>query len=239
MKARILLPLAIAELIIVLTISSCDQIKLVKPPSKDLYFLVDTSQSYAQYSERSLTRLQSILYAMRPGDRITVAKIQSCSYSDESVLLPARTLSTQESTANRDKIQLGAELKALEGTLVPTPYTDIRGALIMASQHFKRSRSQHKLLIIFSDLRDDPEPGCATQAEELIEVTGVIVVLADVSISKPDEANAAGRVDRINGWRELFIKRGAKSVELVSGVYEIETIINELNSEPLRTHDDQ
>ena len=197
-------------------------------PSKDMYFLVDVSKSYATYSERSLTRLQAILGSVKPGDRLTVGKIQSCSYSDESVLLPTRSLTLDEDSAYRNIGQLGMDLKALQGTLSPTQNTDIKGAFIMVSQHFRRSRSRDKVLILFSDLRDDPQPNCAAQSESLIDLSGVIVVFADVSISQTDELNAGGRMERINTWVELVKRRGAKRVELVQGVFEVQAVLDEL-----------
>lgn len=215
--------------IFLIAVMGCDGKFDLVQPSKDIYFLVDVSKSYATYSERSVTRLRSILGSIKPRDRITVAKIQSCSYSDESVILPTRSISDNEEYAYRDIGKLGQELKSLQGTLTSTSNTDIKGALIMASQHFRRSRSKQKLLVIFSDLRDDPEPGCANQPEKLVELAGVIIVFADVSISKPDEANAAGRLERINMWRDLAVRRGAQRVDQVQGVFEVQAILDELS----------
>jgi hypothetical protein len=210
-------------------LSACDfgGFKVVVP-SRDVYFLIDVSKSFATYSERSLKRLRGVLFSLKPGDRITIGKIQNCSFSDESILLPPTDLSDDEPTANQQKAKLGLDIKALEGTLVPTQHTDIRGALVMATEFLQASRKMHKVLVIFSDLRDDPQPGCATTADTLINLAGTIVVFADVSISKPDESNAAGRAERIGAWEALVRSRGAISVKHTRGVEPVKIILDDL-----------
>lgn len=221
--------LAASLLFLATSLSSCGVVSTVQT-DRDIYYLVDISKSYQVYSERSLERLRKTLGALRPGDKMTIGKIENCSYSDDSLLLPTHVLGGRITDANRDREWLGSQIDKIRGTLVPTPNTDIKGAFLMASQHFKRSRSGYKILVLFSDLRDDPQPGCSRDADKLIDLAGVVVVLADVSISAADQSDPQGRANRLKYWRSFATEHGAAGVEEVTGVYEVQSVIDSLGN---------
>lgn len=208
-------------------LSSC---KSSHDRARDIYVLVDVSGSYFKHSERSFRRLRALLPELKSGDRLTVTKVDDCSVGDEAEWM-SEEVSYNPLEKGDDIRFIAKELLRFQKSLRSSTYTDITGAFLRASWYFQRSRSQNKILIIFSDLKEDTAPNCSRDGAITLDLERVTVLFADVAISDADSRAPELYMRNIAFWRERLLASGAQQVIEARGAQQVAATIESLRVE--------
>ncbi len=97
--------------------------------------LVDVSGTYAdQKAEVAKILKRDVLLGMVPGDTLIVIQIDSESYEREN-LVALMTLDQRPSRANAQKLALARKLDRFASSEAGSKYTDIPGAIMLASEY--------------------------------------------------------------------------------------------------------
>jgi hypothetical protein len=121
--------------------------------------LIDVSGTYADQRKETVNVVKrEILPYMVPGDTMVVVRIDSESYDQENVeaLL---TLDHRPSHANAQKLAMAKKLDAFAERPVRASYTDIPGAIMLASEYLNEVGGGSSVMLIFSDMQEDLPPG--------------------------------------------------------------------------------
>ncbi|MGF1455801.1 MAG: hypothetical protein ACFB6R_10535 [Alphaproteobacteria bacterium] len=175
--------------------------------ARALYILLDFSGTYYRQIPRCMTAVRALVARMNPFDQMVVARIDNCSFSNESVLLRFRLPDTP-SAATRMKLAMGQELERIERNALRTGYTDIIGALYQASAELRATRARERAVVMFTDLVQDLSPDCRTGRDEMPNMSGITAVAANVIIL--NEAQPQAYFDRLQAWETRFRSAGAK-----------------------------
>ncbi len=170
--------------------------------------LIDTSGTYADEKAETVRVIKrEILPNMVPGDTLVVIRIDSESYDKENVeaLL---TLDNRPSHANAQKLTLARQLDKFASEKGGSSYTDIPGAVMLASEYLNEIGSGSRVLLIFSDMEVDlPKGASRTFSESELEDTHVIAM--NVKRLKHDSADPIGFRKRLASWEKRVMKAGA------------------------------
>ena len=150
---------------------------------------------------------RDILPAMVPGDTLLVVRIDSQSYEKDNVeaLL---TLDTRPSRANAQKLALAQRLDAFAADRTPSKYTDVRGAMMLSAEYLKEIPSQSRVLLVFSDLREDLPSGARREMSEG-EFQDIRIVAMNVKRLQADGLDPSAFRERLAGWEERVTSAGA------------------------------
>ncbi len=176
--------------------------------------LVDVSGTYADQKQEVVRIVKSgLLPRMRPGDSLFVIRIGDESYGKQSVEATV-TFDSQPSRANAQKLALGGKLDRLATSRSRTRYTDISGALLLASEYLKETQAGRKSIVIFSDLKEELPRG-ARRSLEPGELQGIDVYALNVKRLAADNLDPAGYRKRLDEWGTRLGRAGAPHWKVV------------------------
>jgi len=194
---------ALVTIGVALTLSACG---LVQRDDRAVFVLVDVSGTYFAELGDAVRGSKLIAADMDAGDRLVVAEIGSCSFDDDNVALDAR-FPDRPSEASAVKRTALAELDAFESRARRSQNTDIHGAMLQAVDRLSRIEAGHAVIVIYSDLVEDPVAGCAS-AEAPLDLTGITVIAANV-IKLPSDAREPARYfERLASWEAKVTDAG-------------------------------
>jgi len=170
--------------------------------------LIDVSGTYADEGQETVRVVKrEILPQMVPGDTLLVARIDSESYDRENVLA-LLTLDRRPSHANAQKLELARLLDEFAAHPTRSAYTDIPGAIMLASEYLGETGAGSRVLLIFSDMQEDL-PGGSRRQLDADELAGTRVVAMNVKRLGRDQADPAVFRGRLEGWGERVAAAGA------------------------------
>ena len=170
--------------------------------------LVDVSGTYADEKDEVAKILKrEVLPGLFPGDTLLLIRIDSESYQKEN-LEALVTLDPRPSRANAQKLAIANKLDAFAASEARSKYTDIPGALMLAADYLREIDSGSRVILVFSDLREDLPAGTTRQLGES-EFDGI--ELAAVNMKRLNSDNADPRLfrGRIASWEHRAIAHGA------------------------------
>lgn len=109
----------------------------------------------------------------------------------------------------------------------PSAYTDISGAIDLATRITAGQRRGEKSILILSDLKEDPRPGTQT-AELKLDGYNVVILyrILGQDARKPSELD-----ERLSAWKNKLTKAGARKVTcLHDSILDIHQIIRGLQN---------
>lgn len=176
--------------------------------------LVDVSGTYADQRPEVARILKSgILPKVRPGDTFLLVRIDDDSYGKENVEATV-TFDAQPSRANAQKLALAGKLEKFASAKVRGRFTDISGALLLATEYLRETRAGKKTIVIFSDMREELPPG-ARRTLGPKELEGIDVVALNVKRLASDKLDPAGYRKRLAEWGSRFAASSAASWKVV------------------------
>jgi hypothetical protein len=199
---------AAAALGAALALGGCDG--LVTRDDQAVFVLIDVSGTYFAELDDSVRGAKLLTSTLNAGDRLVVAEIGSCSFDDDAIAIDAR-LPDRPSEAAAAKGAALAALDAYEARAARTENTDIHGALLQAVDRFSRTPSSRHVVIVFSDLVEDPAPGCGSAAAPL-DLEGVTVIAANVIKLDADARAPDAYFARLEDWRARVEDAGGRFV---------------------------
>jgi len=170
--------------------------------------LIDVSGTYADERAETVRVIKrEILPNLIPGDTLFVARIDSESYDRENVeaLL---TLDRRPSHANAQKLEVSKKLDEFAARPMSSAHTDIPGAIMLASEYLGETDAGSRVLLIFSDMQEDLEPG-SKRHFEATELAGTHVVAMNVKRLERDQADPSRFRGRLDAWGERVAAAGA------------------------------
>ena len=170
--------------------------------------LVDVSGTYADETEEVAKILKrEVLPGLFPGDTLLLIRIDSESYQKENLEV-LMTFDPRPSRANAQKLAIANKLDTFAATETRSKHTDIRGALMLAADYLREIDSGSRVILIFSDLREDLPAGTKRELGES-EFDGI--ELATVNMKRLNSDNADPRLfrGRIASWERSAMQHGA------------------------------
>ncbi len=201
-----------AGLVLGLALAACSE---GRSHARAVAVLVDVSGTYTDHlPEVNRIVRTGILPGMRPGDTFLMIRIQEQSYEDGAVAIRPVSLDPQPSRANAQKLGLANDLDRLAGPVKPARFTDIRGALLLAAEHLRKTQAGEKIMVIFSDMREEL-PKHARRSLEKTELAGVDVMAMNVKRLAADSNDPAAYRARLDAWGQKLTEAGARTWTVV------------------------
>ena len=189
--------------------------------------LVDTLGTYTdQAGEVSKIVKREILPALLPGDTLLLVRIDSQSYEKEN-LEALLTLDSRPSKANAEKLAFAAKLDAFAGNAQRAEYTDIPGAVMLASEYLREVAAGSRVILIFSDMQEDLPTG-TTRQWQARELADMQVVAVNVKRLQSDNADPQLFRGRLADWEQRVLSHGAAGWRQVLDAGQLSVQLEEL-----------
>jgi hypothetical protein len=202
-----LLPLALLA-------AACER---TEPRPAAVFVLLDVSKTFYEHKRASLESSEEIVKGLDPGDRFAFARVGTCSFGRENVLLDV-DIPGREDLAAQAKIALINDVGRLTYRLRSADHTDIIGAFWEVRRQREGMAHDPVVIVLFSDLVADVRGSdCADGRDELPDLAGARVVLADVGESAEDRADPRAFFARVDAWSARLEAAGASDVSYVAG----------------------
>jgi hypothetical protein len=170
--------------------------------------LIDVSGTYADEKGEVVKILKrEVLPTLVPGDTLLVMRIDSESYQKENVEALV-TLDHRPSQANAQKLGLAKKLDAFVRSEGRSEYTDIPGAMMLAAEYLREIPSGSRVMLVFSDMREDLPKGSSRKLAEK-EFDGIEVVAMNVKRLASDNADPERFRTRLARWERMVTDSGA------------------------------
>lgn len=204
---------------VVLGISACTD---KKSHAQAVYFLVDTSGTYAQELGRAQALIAYILGTLNPGDSLAVAQVKSRSFSEKDIIAKV--------TFVKDPIQANAQKRAFRDQVVNftkgvkkgSAYTDITGGMIQAAEFLKETGAGRKTILIFSDMQEELD--YQTVRDFPIDLKGIRIVALNVTKLTTDNIDPRRYLNRMEWWEKRVRTAGAEDWRMVNDLEHPERI---------------
>lgn len=179
-----------------------------------LCVVIDVSGTYVdQVAEVCKIVRTGILPHTLPGDSVVVILIDDQSYEEANVVAKI-ALDHRPSHANAQKLAFADQLALFARTAERSEFTDIPGALMLASDHLKETGAGSKVILIFSDLKEDLPPGTVRQFDA-DEFAGIDVVAVNVKRLQGDNVNPEIYRQRLLDWQKRVTASSASQWKVV------------------------
>ena len=216
MRSRhgLLLLVALAALFI----SACTQ---SGPRNSGVYLLLDTSGTYRQELDKAGQIINYTLSRLDPLDSFAIARIDTGSFSEKDIIASV-TLDDRPSTANRQKRQFSETVdQFLDGAQSAT-HTDITGGLLQALEYLNEKSPGHKVVFIFSDLKEDLVEGYVRDIP--LAFDGFEVVALNVTKLRSDNIDPREYLARLETWRRR-VEDGGGTWRVINDLDRLEQLL--------------
>jgi hypothetical protein len=189
--------------------------------------LADVSGTYAEEKKNIANITKSkILTAMQAGDGLYFIRIDSNSYN-EGDLIASLVLDYIPSRANTQKLAMSLELDKFAKDKTRSRYTDISGAMMNCTDFLRNTESGNKVMIIFSDMKEELKPGTRRSfAKDQLE--GIHIIAMNVIKLNADSANPEVYRKKLKEWEDRTLAAGALSFNIFSDQEKIPEFIHRL-----------
>ena len=175
--------------------------------------LIDVSGTYADQAPQVVKTVKAgILPSMQPGDTLTVIRIDDASYGKDNIETKL-TLAPRRSDANAQKLQAARALDEFAQQVKPARHTDVTGAVMIAADYLRDAEPVHKMIVIFSDLREDLPSGTRRELSEN-ELTGMRVLALNVKRLVADNRDPQAYRKRMSSWQDRLLAAGADEFKI-------------------------
>jgi hypothetical protein len=179
-----------------LVLSSCAP---AGPRNTGVYLLLDTSGTYRQELEKAEQIINYTLSRLEPLDSFAVARIDTGSFSEKDIVAKV-TLDDRPSSANVQKRRFSETIGGFLNGVEASAYTDITGGLLQAVEFLNEKGPGRKTVLIFSDLKEDLEPGYVRDIP--LPLAGFEVFALNVTKLRSDNVDPREYLQRLDAWRE-------------------------------------
>lgn len=182
-----------------------------------VFVLLDVSATFYESKAASLETSEEIVKGLSPGDRFAFVRVGTCSFGRENVMVDGE-LPRREDLAAQAKLGLIDDVGRLSRRLRRADFTDIVGAFWEVRRQREGSAHAPVVIVLFSDLVDDVRGSeCAEGRDDLPDLDGAHIVLADVGEASEDRADPRAFFERVDAWTARLEDAGAGEVTYVAG----------------------
>ena len=184
------------------------------PGNKAVFMLLDTSGTYTNELNKAQTIINYLLGTLDSGDSLAVARIDSGSFSEKDIVAKD-TFDAKPSVTHEQKRSFKRKIDDFIQHVRSSPYTDISGGVLQASEFLNETGAGEKYILVFSDLEEDLVKGHIRDFP--IPLVGVKVVALNVTKLRSDNIEPRDYINRLDTWQRRVNEGG--------GVW---TVVNDL-----------
>lgn len=178
-----------------------------KARNTGVYMLIDTSGTYTEEVERAHQIINVVLARLEPSDAFAVARVDTGSFSERDIIAKVK-FDDRPSVANQQKRRFRDAVDVFVGGVEPSSYTDITGGVLQASEFLAEKNTGRKIILIFSDLKEDLEEGYVRDIP--LALDGFEVVALNVTKLRSDNIDPREYTGRIDEWRNRIEEGGGQ-----------------------------
>jgi len=178
-----------------------------KSHSRAVYMLLDTSGTYTAELDKAQAIIRYLLGTLQPGDSLAVARIDTGSFSEKDIWAKM-TFDSRPSRANAQKRAFQEAIKKKIAEVRGSPYTDITGGILQATEFLNETGAGQKYILIFSDLKEEVKKGYVRDIP--INVAGFNVIALNVTKLRSDNVDPREYLDRLEEWRKKVESSGGR-----------------------------
>jgi len=172
-----------------------------------VYMLIDTSGTYTEEVERAQQIINVVLAQLEPTDAFAVARVDTGSFSERDIIAKVQ-FDDRPSVSNQQKRTFREAVDTFVAEVKPAPCTDITGGVLQASEYLTEKGTGRKIILIFSDLKEDLEEGYVRDIPFALD--GFEVVALNVTKLRTDNIDPREYTGRINEWRNRVEEGGGE-----------------------------
>jgi hypothetical protein len=191
------------------------------PRTTGVYLLLDTSGTYREELEKAGEIINYTLTRLEALDSFAVARIDTGSFSEKDIVAKV-TLDDRPSAANQQKRQFADAVGRFLNEARSSPYTDITGGLLQAVEFLNEKGPGRRTILIFSDLKEDLEPGYLRDLAVPLE--GFEVVALNVTKLRSDNLDPREYLERLETWRKR-VESGGGSWRVINDLDRLEALL--------------
>jgi hypothetical protein len=191
------------------------------PRNTGVYLLLDTSGTYTEELDKAKQIINFTLARLDALDSFAVARIDTGSFSERDILAKV-TLDDRPSAANAQKREFAENVERSLAGVKASPYTDITGGLLQAVEFLNEKEPGRKTIFIFSDLKEDLEPGYVRDIA--VPVEGFEVVALNVTKLRSDNVDPREYLERLEAWRHKVEAEGG-TWRVINDLDRLETLL--------------
>jgi hypothetical protein len=191
--------------------------------------LIDVSGTYANEKGEVVKILKrEVLPALVPGDTLLVLRIDSESYQKDN-LETLVTFDHRPSHANAQKLGVAKKLDEFASRAERSEYTDIPGAMMLAAEYLHEIPSGSRVMLVFSDMREDLPEGATRRLAET-EFQGIQMVAMNVKRLASDNDDPTRFRTRLARWEQAVTKSGALGWRTLMDATQLPGYLDEIRS---------
>ena len=175
------------------------------PRNTGVYMLLDTSGTYAEELVKAEQIIRFTLSRLDATDCFAVARIDTGSFSEKDIVAKA-SFDDRPSAINRQKRLFAEQVSEFVTNAKPSSYTDITGGLLQAVEFLNEKGTGKKTILIFSDLKEDLQPGYIRDID--VELEGFEVIALNVTKLRSDNIDPREYMSRLEEWQGRVEKTG-------------------------------
>ena len=189
--------------IIMLALTGCSDDS--KPRTKAVFMLLDTSGTYTNELGKAQKIINYLLGTLDSGDSLAVARIDSGSFSEKDIISKV-TFDAKPSSSNAQKRRFKRIMDEFIATVKSSPYTDISGGVLQASEFLNETGAGEKTILIFSDLEEELIKGHIRNFD--IPLVDIRVVALNVTKLRSDNVDPRDYLNRLDSWEKRVVAGG-------------------------------
>lgn len=172
-----------------------------------VYMLMDTSGTYTKQLQKAQTIINYLLATLDSGDSLAVARIDSGSFSEKDIIAKV-TFDDRPSVATGQKRTFRGKVDSFVKVVKGSPYTDISGGMLQATEYLNETGAAHKHILVFSDLKEEIKKNHIRDFD--LPMDGVEVVALNVTKLNSDNVDPRQYLTRLDQWNERITKGGGQ-----------------------------
>lgn len=189
--------------------------------SRAVFLLMDTSGTYADELSKAQAIINYLLGTLQPGDSLAVAQINTGSFSEKNIISKV-TFDSRPSVSNEQKRVFRQKVDAFIQSVSGSPYTDITGGVLQATEYLNETDAGSKTVLVFSDMEEDLKEGYVRDFP--IQITGVDVVALNVTKLRQDIVDPRKYMQRLEEWKKR-VESGGGHWRVVNDLERLERIL--------------
>lgn len=207
--------------VMVVCLSACS--KDHGPYNQGVYMLVDTSGSYTKELTQAQRIINFILAKLNPGDTFAVAQVNTGSFTERDIVRK-QTFDDRPSMANEQKRMFSEAIAKFAKEVKPSAYTDITGGILQAIEFLNEANTGRKIILIFSDLKEELHPGFVRNIP--LKLKGFQVIAVNVTKLRTDNIDPREYMKRLDDWQAKVVSGGG-SWKVINDLERLDPIFDE------------
>lgn len=194
-----------------------------KNHNKGVYMLVDTSGTYTKELKKAQQIINYTLSQLQSGDSFVVASIDTGSFSEKDIIAKI-TFDDRPSKANQQKRAFQMKIDSYIKKVKSSPYTDITGGLLQATEYLDERETRSKTVMIFSDLKQELKKGYVRDIP--LSLKGYEVIALNVTKLRSDNIDPREYMQRLELWKGR-VEKGGGHWDVINDLERLDALVKE------------